>query len=67
MKEFEGMDDKITFTGTVEDIYWLLNNNVDYTTDPYDASGRSDQVNFIETAKNIFKSIKDEESTCKKL
>lgn len=61
MKGFEDTPGTVTFTGTAEDIYWLISNNAEYKADPYDASGRSDLFDTMETAKNIFKTLKEQE------
>jgi hypothetical protein len=60
MKGFEDTPGTVTFTGTAEDLYWLISHCAEYTKDPYDGSGRSDLFDTMETAKSIFKQLKED-------
>lgn len=59
MKGFEDTPGTVTFIGTAEDLYWLISSCAEYKTDPYDATGRSDLFDEMETAKSIFKQLKE--------
>lgn len=62
MKGFEDTPGTVTFTGTAKDLYWLIVHCAEYKTDPYDATGRSDLFDDMETAKEIFRELKGRES-----